>query len=149
LLDLTRESDDTSLGAELLDEIAPGGGKRRAGGTASGIASPGGTSGINIGTGTGMALAGAERAAAGGGRILGPQIVEAADSLAPAFGGAALAAVIMMFFGALAIAGGVNGTEPTLINTLSGYGFLIVAGIGIVLAIILFIVGLALGKVGR
>src|SRR5215207_7581475 len=34
LLDLTRESDDTSLGAELLDEIAPG--KTRAGGTAAG-----------------------------------------------------------------------------------------------------------------
>ena len=33
LLDLTRESDDTSLGAELLDEIYPGGGDTGAGGS--------------------------------------------------------------------------------------------------------------------
>lgn len=38
LLDLTRESDDTSLGAELLDEIYPGGGD------------------TGLGTGTGMAM---------------------------------------------------------------------------------------------
>src|SRR6476469_3251288 len=31
LLDLTRESDDTSLGAELLDEIYPGGSRRGSG----------------------------------------------------------------------------------------------------------------------
>ncbi len=42
LLDLTRESDDTSLGAELLDEIYPGGGessdlKMEAGPSASGV----------------------------------------------------------------------------------------------------------------
>src|SRR5205085_8533831 len=48
LLDLTRESDDTSLGAELLDEIYPGGdAKGESGiGSASGIfvEQPGGSS---------------------------------------------------------------------------------------------------------
>jgi len=42
LLDLTRESDDTSLGAELLDEIAPGGTKAGTkGGTRVGLADSG------------------------------------------------------------------------------------------------------------
>ena len=42
LLDLTRESDDTSLGAELLDEIYPGGTNAGEGSmAASGIGSSG------------------------------------------------------------------------------------------------------------
>ncbi len=41
LLDLTRESDDTSLGAELLDEIYPGGTNAGEGSLASGIGSSG------------------------------------------------------------------------------------------------------------
>jgi excisionase family DNA binding protein len=41
LLDLTRESDDTSLGAELLDEIYPGGTNAGDGSMASGIGSSG------------------------------------------------------------------------------------------------------------
>src|SRR3954452_13018129 len=41
LLDLTRESDDNSLGAELLDEIAPGGSSKR--GTKVGTGAVGGT----------------------------------------------------------------------------------------------------------
>src|SRR5262249_3546707 len=63
LLDLTRESDDTSLGAELLDEIYPGGdAKGESGiGSASGIfeqaggSAAGGTaSGTGIGGGSGL-----------------------------------------------------------------------------------------------
>src|SRR6185503_7083073 len=43
LLDLTRESDDTSLGAELLDEITPGPGGTALGGTGMGGTALGGT----------------------------------------------------------------------------------------------------------
>lgn len=145
LLDLTRESDDTSLGAELLDEIAPGGGKRRAGGTA---APAGSGTAMGIGTGTGVAMAGMERGTAGG-RILGPQIVEASDPMAAAFGGLALGAVVMLIIGAFALIAGVVGTRPGLVETLAnlgGMGFVATAGVGLVLAIILFVVGMVLGK---
>lgn len=47
LLDLTRESDDTSLGAELLDEIYPGGGDTNASSSADfGLESSVGSSGV-------------------------------------------------------------------------------------------------------
>jgi len=46
LLDLTRESDDTSLGAELLDEIYPGGGDTGASSADFGLESSVGSSGV-------------------------------------------------------------------------------------------------------
>jgi excisionase family DNA binding protein len=59
LLDLTRESDDTSLGAELLDEIYPGGTNAGEGSLASGIGSSGVfESAISMETGTGATAAG-------------------------------------------------------------------------------------------
>lgn len=59
LLDLTRESDDTSLGAELLDEIYPGGTNAGDGSLASGIGSSGVfESAISMDTGTGASEAG-------------------------------------------------------------------------------------------
>jgi excisionase family DNA binding protein len=59
LLDLTRESDDTSLGAELLDEIYPGGTNAGEGSLASGIGSSGVfESAISMETGTGGTAAG-------------------------------------------------------------------------------------------
>ncbi len=60
LLDLTRESDDTSLGAELLDEIYPGGTNAGEGSmAASGIGSSGVfESAISMETGTGASAAG-------------------------------------------------------------------------------------------
>ena len=78
LLDLTRESDDTSLGAELLDEIYPGGTNAGEGSLASGIGSSGVfESAISMETGTGAS-------AAGGLTDLG-----ATGGAAPAMGGAA------------------------------------------------------------
>ena len=59
LLDLTRESDDTSLGAELLDEIYPGGTNAGEGSMASGIGSSGVfESAISMETGPGATGAG-------------------------------------------------------------------------------------------
>jgi excisionase family DNA binding protein len=96
LLDLTRESDDTSLGAELLDEIYPGAGDSKPGD--SGIAS---ASGIF------------EQSTAGGSESSGPsglehmagttttsapatEYVEAVDPAAGAFGGLAFASVVIL-----------------------------------------------------
>lgn len=132
LLDLTRESDDTSLGAELLDEIAPG--KTRAGGTAAG----------DTGVGTGLAgqadMRGARTAVIA---------VEARDASAGAFGGAALAASLFLLLGCLVLTSAVVGTRPGLVQTLTEQGFLVVFGIGIGLVLIFGIVGLLVGKSAR
>ena len=96
LLDLTRESDDTSLGAELLDEIAPGGTK---GGTRAGPADSG------SGTATVPAIGGTR------GRVAGPMVVEQADPLAAAFGGAALAGALVLLIGGLSLGSAITGTK--------------------------------------
>lgn len=125
LLDLTRESDDTSLGAELLDEIAPGRGR------------PGESR-----AGTGVAAAIGEPARRGAGAVY----VEARDPSAAAFGGMALAAALFLLLGVLVLASGVLGTQPALVAKLGELGFLIVAAIGVALVIIFGIVGLVVGK---
>jgi hypothetical protein len=132
LLDLTRESDDTSLGAELLDEIAPG--KTRAGGTAAG----------DTGVGTGLAGQADTR-----GARAGLIAVEARDTTAGAFGGAALAASLFLMLGGLVLTSAVVGTRPGLVRTLTEQGFIVVFGIGLGLALIFGIVGLLVGKSAR
>lgn len=144
LLDLTRESDDTSLGAELLDEIAPSGtGKAQAiGGTR------GGSRGGQIG------LSGLENAAAAAPLrgIAAPVYVEAADSMAPAFGAAALAAVLMLLFGGFVVGSAVLGYYPSAIDSITANGergLLFIFGIGVVASVIFFVVGLFIGKAGK
>ncbi|HEV2296679.1 MAG TPA: hypothetical protein VGR35_22750 [Tepidisphaeraceae bacterium] len=132
LLDLTRESDDTSLGAELLDEIAPG--KTRAGGPAA----------ADTGVGTGLA----GQADTRGARV-GVIAVEARDTTASAFGGAALAASLFLLLGALVLTSAVVGTRPGLVQTLTEQNFIVVFGIGLGLALIFAIVGLLVGKSAR
>jgi hypothetical protein len=132
LLDLTRESDDTSLGAELLDEIAPG--KTRAGGTAAGESA----------VGTGLAGAADTR-----GARAGLITVEARDTTAGAFGGAALAASLFLLVGALVLTSAVVGTRPGLVETLTKQSFIVVFGIGLGLALIFGIIGLLVGKSAR
>jgi hypothetical protein len=153
LLDLTRESDDTSLGAELLDEIAPGG-------TSAGA--KGGTS-----AGTGVRKSSSDTASGGtvaGGvaetRNIGPGIgrqaglstiteVEKNDPLAVAFGAAALGAAIVVVFGAFALITGVLNTTPAIMDTvakspLANVPYMAGAGLGV--ALLFFLVGLMLGK---
>ncbi|HWP39845.1 MAG TPA: hypothetical protein VNL70_02880, partial [Tepidisphaeraceae bacterium] len=140
LLDLTRESDDTSLGAELLDEIAPGGSKRGTkAGTAAGSAA--GTAAGTAAGATGIAVA-ARGARAGA----GPIYVEQRDPLAPAFGGAALAAAIMVLFGGFALTSAVLDTRPTLLNYVDQMNWLILSGIGIGFALVLGIIGAIVGR---
>jgi hypothetical protein len=136
LLDLTRESDDTSLGAELLDEIAPGGG-----GTAVGrrVPAEGGGSGLVEIRGS---LGSSSRQVVGGPIIY----QERPDPMAPAFGAAALAASIVVIFGAFALITGVVDTAPTILTEVAQKGFLIVAGGGLAVSLIFFVAGLILGK---
>src|SRR3954451_3267842 len=85
LLDLTRESDDTSLGA-VLDEITPAG----AGRTGAGMSGMGMGSGVGM-SGTGMSFGGPEASFAGpmidetpAPRVAAPPVyIQAPDALAP------------------------------------------------------------------
>ena len=132
LLDLTRESDDTSLGAELLDEIAPGKGAKRGRAADSGIAA---------------AEAGSDR------RIVTPPpvYVEAPDPIAPALGGAALAASLFALIGGLVVTAGVLGSRPALIDLVAGKpaenrSVWIIFAIGAAAAVVFGIIGLVAGK---
>ena len=103
LLDLTRESDDTSLGAELLDEIAPAtakAGKRRGPVSDSAMAE---------------GLAEPRR-----GVTAPPVFVEAYDPSNVAFGMMAFGAALFCMVGALVVACAVVGVRPGLINTIAG-----------------------------
>jgi hypothetical protein len=135
LLDLTRESDDTSLGAELLDEIAPGTGKAARPGRGRAVSDSG--------------MSPAE----GGGRIVTPPpvYVEAPDALAPALGGAAFAASVFVVLGGLIVACATMGTRPKLIDTIAGApgdnrSIWIIFGIGAGLAALFFVGGMLVGK---
>jgi len=138
LLDLTRESDDTSLGAELLDEIAPGTGKaaKRPGATPSESA-----------VGTGVAgLAEPRR-----GVTAPPVYVEAADAGSAGLGAAALGAGLFTLVGFLALFSGVFNTRPTLMTQIAGEpatgrSIWIILGIGAVVAVIFGVFGLIAGK---
>ncbi|HUB25614.1 MAG TPA: hypothetical protein VL992_09290 [Tepidisphaeraceae bacterium] len=127
LLDLTRESDDTSLGAELLDEIAPGAsGTRRPPSESSSAAS-------GIGSGMSETPAVVSRA---------PAVpVEAPDPLAGAFGMAALGGAAAVLFAAFAIMAGLAGSEPDILVRVGGFSFLMICGIFVALPVLLFAAG--------
>jgi hypothetical protein len=137
LLDLTRESDDTSLGAELLDEIAPGAAKK--GGRRAAA-----DSGISAGV------------ADEGRRVITPPTVyaEAPDPLAPAFGGMAFAAAVFSLIGCLVVATATLGTRPSVVDMIAGKPadnrpIWMIALIGIGMVFVFGIVGLIAGKSAR
>jgi hypothetical protein len=133
LLDLTRESDDTSLGAELLDEIAPGAAKKRPRGVTDSGASPGELDAPRRG-------------------VTAPTVqVEAFDPGATAIGGLALGAAIFTLISGLVLAAAVLGTRPKIIDLFAGpptenRSIWIIFGIGVVLVIITGLFGLLAGR---
>jgi hypothetical protein len=133
LLDLSRERDDTSLGA-VLEEIGPG---------ASGA--PAGDTGLGGGVELEAPSGGIDRAP------LAPVYVQAYDPMAPAFGGMALAAAAVVLFGVFALISGVVGTSPGPLAWLrepshAANQLYFVLGGGLVLAIIFFVIGMLMGK---
>ena len=136
LLDLTRESDDTSLGAELLDEIGPGG-------------SAAGTRRDREGSGSGSGV-GPVITPGRPGRVTGqPVYVEAADPYAAAFGGAALGAALFALFAAIVLMSGILGTSTKLADAVKEMKTLVLFGIGAGAAILLCIIGLVIGRTGK
>jgi hypothetical protein len=150
LLDLTREKDDTSLGAsELLDEIAPGAsGVRRASGESALSASASGMAGSSLG-GTGMGAAMTDLPTASTPTRAAPPIVEAPDPLAPAFAMAALGAAGAVIFAAFALVCGLAGAQPDFFKKIGGMGFLVVFGLTLILPVLLLVGGVLSGKMGR
>jgi len=135
LLDLSRERDDTSLGA-VLEEINPSAGT---GTPASGETGLGG--GVDLEEPRG----GIDRAP------LAPVYVQAYDPMAPAFGWAAFGGALVAMFGIFALISGVMGTWPALLQKIDGYRgnqAWITLGGGAVLVIILFVIGMLGGKAG-
>jgi len=135
LLDLTREKDDTSLGA-VLDEIAPSGsmaGQTRRAET--------------TGAGSMMAAALTDARTASAASNRGGAVIEreAADPLAGAFGAAALGAVIAVILGAFALVAGVLDTQPELLDKL-GHSFLELAGGAVAIVLVFFIGGFVASK---
>ncbi|QOV87418.1 MerR family transcriptional regulator [Humisphaera borealis] len=140
LLDLTRESDDTSLGA-VLDEITP-------------QAAPPMRRGAGYGPldqGEGSLGAAFEDVPATPRAPAAPVYIEKPDALAPAFGGAALAASLVCIFGLFVLISAMLGTRPDAvlwfetkkINMWMG------AGIGFGGVLFFFIFGLILGRLGK
>ena len=134
LLDLTRESDDTSLGAELLDEISPGG---------STMGAP--RRGVTPGD---SAIAEAAMPARGRSVISPPVYVEAPDAMAPAMGALALAGVLFLVFGIFVLANALVGARPDVVKSLynNTMTYLLV-GAGIM--IVFLGAGFMVGKMGR
>lgn len=133
LLDLTRESDDTSLGA-VLDEISPGGTAvpQRSGG---------------FGSGAGRVIL-EETAPATRFTPTPMTVVEAYDPLAPAFGLAALAGFAALLFGAWVLLSATAGVKPEIVTTLAEKQWFMVFGIGLGAALVLFVIGFLAGKAG-
>ena len=129
LLDLSRERDDTSLGA-VLEEISPATMR---------------TDDVSLGGGM-------ELEEPPGGIDRGPVVpvyVQAADPWAPAFGAAALAAAVVTILGLFALISGVVGTWPDFLKWFDGYKAnqaWVVIGIGMAAVIIFFIGGALIGK---
>jgi excisionase family DNA binding protein len=149
LLDLTRESDDTSLGAELLDEIYPGGdAKGESGiGSASGIfveQSPGGSA-----AGEGSGPSGLEHvASAPAAPAMVADFGEPRDRSSGFFGGLALGSVVIA---AATLVIGLcfySGFQPTWLAPITGSTMYVLL-FGVALLVVSFITGLIGMVIGR
>jgi hypothetical protein len=127
LLDLTRESDDTSLGA-VLDEINPNSSKARA--AAADIAE----AGMDLDEPTGGVI-----------RTAPPVYVEASDAMTIGFGAACFATALVVLFAIYAVFSGVSG-DVGGVGKLANIPYWQVAAGGVGAALIFFVVGLLIGK---
>jgi len=133
LLDLTRESDDTSLGS-VLDEIGPAGATR----TAPAI------TGTDVG---GAALADMSESAVDRRPLAAPVMVQQLDRTAPAFMGAAIAGFAAVLFASFVLISTLMGAVPRdIVKQLTDMGLMILAAIGLGVALLFFGVGWFAGK---
>jgi hypothetical protein len=133
LLDLTRESDDTSLGA-VLDEITPGATVRK-----PGMADTGAGTGIS-----GLTDEAPARRATGA-----PIYTTAPDPMAPAFGGLALGGFAVLLYGMFVLVSALVGAYPGATSYFKNTAFYMPAVYGLGIAIVFFVIGMLMGKVAR
>lgn len=163
LLDLTRESDDTSLGAELLDEIYPGGTNAGEGSLASGIGSSGVfESAIAMDTGTGATAGGltdlqggpapAMGAAGGvGGGVAIATYDTGVDSAGSGLGAGLLLGTTISLIVALIVAvSAIAGVQSVITGMMTSDGMMYGVWTGglLVLSLILGGIGMMIGKAG-
>ena len=143
ILDLTRESDDTSLGAELLEEIYTGEeGEAEGGEAATAEMGEATRAGLDEALpaadveGTEVVEVGATTAVAVKPRAVVTQVVEyAPDAVSNSLTAALVVAVAVMWFGGLGAAALVRGIMPTILRSLYDHlmifasGSLLVCGI--------------------
>lgn len=133
LLDLSRERDDTSLGAPVLDEITAGSSR----------------SGSSMGPIAGGPISGAAAATAAARAGAMPVFVTESDSSTGFITGMAAATLLLLIPAIYSVAAGAMGARPTLLHTVmgeKGLPFLYVAGAGFVLALVVGAVGFVVGK---
>ena len=174
LLDLTRESDDTSLGAELLDEIYPGEDQQQ-GGTGSGTGSAVGSSGVldatqqggdsaaqgasqsgfealETGTGTEVAMDQPEEPASQApGAAPAVATAEPYDPAGSGFGaGMLLGTTIALILGLIIAIGAVGGSSGPVLDLMTGdpgSNMLMIWTAGLIIVSFIFgVVGLVIGK---
>lgn len=129
LLDLTRESDDTSLGAELLDEIYPGGTNAGEGSLASGIGASGVfESAISMETGGTEAggltdLQGAGPAMAGAAGVAITTYDAGIDSAGSNFGtGMLIGATVSLIITLIVAISAISGVQSAITGWITGSG---------------------------
>lgn len=154
LLDLTRETDDTSLGAALLDEISPGGKRLSPTPGAAPVGSSGSSAGMTAISpmelpaesmpGESMPLAGT------------PVYIEAPDPTAPAFAAVSIGGSIAVLVAIAVLLNAVGNDNPLLdarfefVRSLATpNGPFIILGIFFVLAVILFVIGMVTSRMNR
>jgi hypothetical protein len=141
LLDLTRESDDTSLGA-VFDELTPGAAARRPAPSTT-------VSAMETQAGSDIGMPAIDRTSRSG--ISGAVIyVEEADAVGAALGAASLVAALVVCFGAFVLGAVLLGYRPDILNDLQWEKNLKLYLLGAVAATALvFLVGFFLGRPGK
>jgi hypothetical protein len=164
LLDLTRESDDTSLGAELLDEIYPAEGEQQQGSSAGSQTWSGGAAAADSSAGSaaggsamGGGLAQAGGSVAGAGAVTGgaaqptrteaaPEVKVAADPAGDGMSaGVMLGAAIALILGLTVTIAGIIGVDSALAQTMNANFALWMGGL-VVLAAVFGLLGMAVGN---
>ncbi|HRX85858.1 MAG TPA: hypothetical protein P5572_12645, partial [Phycisphaerae bacterium] len=146
LLDLTRESDDTSLGAELLDEIYPGGEGEMGEATRAGLEqaipedSPGASDALPP-----VAAQPAASAPAAVSTGVAARVTYGPDPVSTGLTGMMFVGVLVMCLAGLTAAAALQGVWPSLLDTVFNK-LLIVSGAALGAALIALGIGFFLGK---
>ncbi len=141
LLDLTRESDDTSLGAELLDEIYPG--EEEAGAAAKPQKAEPEPEEAEPAEAEPVALAAAPVEA---GEVLVPVRAQMLDPYEGLFSGFLVAALLLLGLAGSVVGGVLQGYLPDYATLLTNYFYIFLASAGGVL-VLSAVIGMLLGRV--